>query len=451
MVVHSKAAAPGKRSAATPGDGAAPTDAEAEHGPSRSASGPPTTVLVVDDEADIVEEVVETLEDEGFRCVSAETGDEALSLLAERADIGIVVSDIRMPGTDGLQMAEQAVKLVERGRELSVIMVTGHAGMAEAIRALRVGVDDFLTKPISADHLIHSVERSRELVRLRWQDRAFKAALELEVAERTREVRDLMAALERQNRDLVLANRAKDEFLNLINHEINTPMNAILGFGQLLRGDLEEAGADAQVDSVDEILKAGRILHRKLQAILTMASVSQGDETLYLDQVNGEEILALVRDAVAKGAAEKGIDVALDLPERPITLVADQGRLLQAVRYLAENAVKYSPDGGAVRLALAPVGDDRVAITVADTGAGMTADQVVVALEPMRRGDPSGGGDQTGGVGLGLPLARTFAEMHGGGLSLESIPGKGTTVTITVPRDAGSSGAGADQKGRDLS
>jgi signal transduction histidine kinase len=414
-----------------------PEEGEKVKGMRRDHPVPPDAVLVVDDEPDIVNEVLETLEDEGFACLGAGDGEAALALLRERPDIGIVVSDIRMPGMDGLALADEAVRLRERGRDLSVIMVTGHAGMAEAVEALKIGVDDFLTKPISPSHLVHSVERSRELVRLRWRERAFKVALETEVAERTAEVRTLMAELERRNQDLAVANRAKDEFLDMISHEINTPLNAILGFGQLLRDDMVAAGDAEASEAIAEILKAGNSLHRKLQAILSMASARRGDDRLHLDRFSADEMLALVSDGLRPAAEAKGVTVRHEIVDGPIDIRADLGRLSQAVRFLADNAVRHSPDGGVVTLRAGRQGSGGIAITVMDDGPGMTPEQVTSALEPLTRGGTAEKAENEG-VGLGLPLARLFAELHGGTLEVESAPGEGTTATLTLPREVSS-------------
>lgn len=397
--------------------------------------GAPRTVLVVDDEPDIVDEMVDILEGEGFVCLSAASGSDAVALLRGRPDVGIVVSDIRMPGMGGLRMAEEITALCELGRDVSVIMVTGHAGMAEAIRALKIGVDDFLTKPLSPEQLVHSVTRSSELVQLRWQDRAFTVALEAEVAERTSEVRRLMAEVEEKNRDLAHANAAKDEFLDMISHEVNTPLNAILGFGQLLREDAAVANDREAVQSVDEILSAGRHLHRKLHAILTMASARRGDETLLVRPFFADDVLAVVADMVRRDAVARRITVRTEVPGGPIEAVADLGRLTQAVQHLAENAVRHSPDGGCVTIRADVSEDGMLTIAVADDGSGMSADELAAALEPLRRGKGVAG-DVQGGVGLGLPLARLFAEMHGGSLTVETEPGAGTTAVLSVPRRA---------------
>lgn len=399
------------------------------------ARGAPKTVLVVDDEPDIVAEMVEILESEGFACLSASSGSAALVLLRDRTDVGVVVSDIRMPGMGGLQMAEEVTALSDQGREISVVMITGHAGMTEAIRALKIGVDDFLTKPISPEQLVHSVTRSSELVQLRWQDRAFTVALEVEVAERTREVRRLMAELEARNRELVHANAAKDEFLDMISHEVNTPLNAILGFGQLLRQDAAVVQDRESLEAVDEILSAGHHLHRKLQSILSMASVRHGGEQLHVQSFFADEVLAAVSDTLRRDADARRIRVRTEVLNGPIEVVADLGRLAQAIRHLAENAVRHSPVGGLVTIRAGLEEGDMLTITVADDGPGMSADELAAALEPLRRGRAVAV-DVPGGVGLGLPLARLFAEMHGGSLVVETEPGAGTTAVLSVPRCA---------------
>lgn len=424
-----------RSAAATYGGQTMSAEDAAEDDLSQGRFGPSSTVLVVDDEPDIVEEVVETLEDEGFECISAGNAADALDLLRSRADVSIVVSDIRMPGMDGLEMAQEVVRLNEHGRDLSVIMVTGHAGMAEAIDALKIGVDDFLTKPISPDHLVHSVERSRELVKLRWHDRAFKVALESEVAERTSEVRSLVAQLEKRNEDLTLASRVKTEFLDMISHEMNTPMNAILGFSQLLQQDAVEAGNENMQQSVEEILKAGHRLHRKLQAILSMANANRSETDLHLETVDGQDLLVLVSDALRKHAEAKGVRIHAGVADGPIDMVADIGRLSQAIRYLADNAVRYSPEQGDVYIRMSKADPDAVTVAIRDDGPGMSVAQLAVALEPLQRGEDAVG-DQDGGVGLGLPLARAFAEMHGGSMHVDTELGKGTTVTLTLPRYA---------------
>ncbi len=159
-------------------------------------------ILIIDDEPDIVDEVVEQLEDEGLVCVSAYNAAQALELIEADTAIGVVVTDIRMPGMGGLEMARKLSDDYGDSRDLFVIVVTGHAGMKEAIEALQLGAEDFLTKPISPDHLLHSVRRAGEMIHLRANERFYQQKLEQQVQAKTTEVRELAADLAARNQEL---------------------------------------------------------------------------------------------------------------------------------------------------------------------------------------------------------------------------------------------------------
>jgi len=138
-------------------------------------------VLVVDDEPEIVEEITEDLQFEGFTCRSASCAQEALDVLAEDESIGIIISDIRMPNMDGLQFLE-AMQERFPGRRLQVIMLTGHAGYDEAVQALRLGAFEFLAKPVSLGHLAHIINRAKEVLSLRAHEANLREFLVREIA-----------------------------------------------------------------------------------------------------------------------------------------------------------------------------------------------------------------------------------------------------------------------------
>ncbi len=152
--------------------------------------------LVVDDEKIIRDEIVERLNDEGFVCVMAADGNEGLDLLIRDEEITVVLSDILMPRQTGLEMINTAKSEFNKDRDVEFIVLTGHGGSKEAIAALKLGVTDFLEKPIDLDHLTHVVQRAHELVLLRRANRHYELGLELDVQKKTLEIRMLLSNLE---------------------------------------------------------------------------------------------------------------------------------------------------------------------------------------------------------------------------------------------------------------
>jgi len=155
-----------------------------------------TKVLIVEDEDEIREELVECLTIGGFICVEASNGEEGLDLLRRDTEINVVLTDIHMPGKSGLEMINSAYSEFGKDRDLEYVILTGHGGSKEAIGALKLGVIDFLEKPLDIDHLLHVVRRAEELVLLKRANRHYKAGLEADVQAKTLENRKLLSNLE---------------------------------------------------------------------------------------------------------------------------------------------------------------------------------------------------------------------------------------------------------------
>jgi putative two-component system response regulator len=155
-----------------------------------------TKVLIAEDEEEIREELVECLTNGGFICVEASNGEEGLDLLRRDTEINVVLTDIHMPGKSGLEMINSAYSEFGKDRDLEYVILTGHGGSKEAIGALKLGVIDFLEKPLDIDHLLHVVRRAEELVLLKRANRHYKAGLEADVQAKTLENRKLLSNLE---------------------------------------------------------------------------------------------------------------------------------------------------------------------------------------------------------------------------------------------------------------
>ena len=403
-----------------------------------AASFVPSRVLIVDDEPDIVEEVIEQLDDEGFDCVFAYSADQAIEMVGKDSGIGVIVTDIRMPGMDGLEMARKLKDEAGSLRDLYIIVVTGHAGMAEAIESLQLGAEDFLTKPISPNHLVHSVRRAEEMIQLRSNDRVFQLHLEQQVKAKTSEIRvmaDELAEqntlLEKQNQELAVIGKLKDEFLQMMSHELNTPLNAIVGFAQLMKESLNEAGDTKNEQCANHILAAGNRLAESVDSILTLAEISAGKLEMDLSDFSAQNLVDSLVSENAQILEHQNTKLRSDIPDPSLQIQADYQELKKAIGRLLENAAKYGQKDGAVTISVRSE-NDQVKFIISDNGPGMTSEQIAMALEPLRQVDGSMARKHEG-LGLGLPIAKGIAELHGGSLEIQSAEGAGTIVTISMP------------------
>ncbi len=241
------------------------------------------------------------------------------------------------------------------------------------------------------------------------------------------------AELTRARDEAERANRVRGEFLANMSHELRTPLNAIIGFSDLLANELFGPLADARYrEFVLDIQTSGKHLLEIIGNILDLTKVDVGKLSLDEKEVDLAEILQLSGRVMLEMAQAAGVRLEIKPPESPLTLIADSTRLKQILLNLLSNAIKFTPSGGEVVLSC-EVADDAVILRVADTGIGLTSAEVTQALERFRQVDNSFARRHEG-TGLGLPLTKSLAELHGGSLEIQSTPGKGTVVIVRLPR-----------------
>ena len=231
-----------------------------------------------------------------------------------------------------------------------------------------------------------------------------------------------------------MANKAKAAFLANMSHELRTPLNAIIGFAEVMCGRYFGELSDRYADYAADIHKSGNQLLGIVDQVLDTAKIEAGKLELSESE---QSLVAIVEKAVRSvrpQAENKQIDLSVRLPSRPVSLIGDKARLSQIAVNLLSNAVKFTPENG--RVAITAELDEKagVCVTVSDTGIGMSAAEIECALETFRQVDNSFI-KRFEGTGLGLPLARRFAELHGGSLSIESLPGEGTKVIVRLPAE----------------
>lgn len=226
------------------------------------------------------------------------------------------------------------------------------------------------------------------------------------------------------------ASKAKTEFLSRMSHELRTPLNAMLGFTQLLRVDPRFPLAEAQRQKVDHIEKAGAHLLAMMTDVLDLSRIEAGSlpmsiETLEVSNVM-EEALALISNQ----ASDAGLILTHTLPPQGLYLKADRVRVRQVLTNLLSNAIKYNYPRGQIQLEAMAL-DDRVLITVSDTGQGMTNEQVAHLFEPFNRL----GAERTNieGTGIGLVIVKRLLDLMNGSVEVSSTPGTGTSFRVWLP------------------
>jgi signal transduction histidine kinase/ActR/RegA family two-component response regulator len=229
--------------------------------------------------------------------------------------------------------------------------------------------------------------------------------------------------------EALTATQAKDAFLSSTSHELRTPLNAVLGFAQLLQlSDLSEEDRD----SVEHILAAGQHLLALINELIDIARIESGKFSLSVEPVAVQPVAQETCQLMAPLAADRSITISQHCPWPGLAVNADRLRLRQILVNLVSNAIKYNRDGGTVTLTCEAASPGQVSLSVADTGPGIPAADLDRIFDPFERL----GAEQTAieGTGIGLPLARAFAEAMGGHLTAVSTPGEGSAFTVTLPR-----------------
>ncbi|MDP6818908.1 MAG: ATP-binding protein [Alphaproteobacteria bacterium] len=264
-------------------------------------------------------------------------------------------------------------------------------------------------------------QNEAELIRMR-------DSLEQRVRERTEE---LAGALQAAN----AASAAKSEFLATVSHELRTPLNAIIGFSDILRGELFGPHSNAKYrEYAKDINESGVLLLDHINEILEFSKIEAGKSELHEEYIEVlptlDSCLSVVSGRAEKAGIEIERDIAADLPP----LFADERKCKQILINLLSNAVKFTPPGGKVTVRIWFRRDNGYIFQITDTGIGIALADIPNTLTPFQQID-SDLNRKYEDTGLGLPLTKTFVEMHGGSLDLQSEVGIGTTVTVRFPAE----------------
>ena len=242
-------------------------------------------------------------------------------------------------------------------------------------------------------------------------------------------------AAERLREEAQHANRAKSDFLAVMSHELRTPLNAIGGYAQLIDLGVHGPVTDAQRDALARIVRSQAHLLRLINDVLNFARVDSGHVRYAMNDVPLGDTLAGLEALIAPQLRAKSLSFSYRQCHATNTVYADSDKLQQIVLNLLTNAIKFTPDGGAVAIEC-ECDSDTVRIRVRDSGVGIPAERLTVIFDPFVQLDRTAH-QSTEGVGLGLAISRDLAQGMSGKLEVESTVGEGSTFTLTLPSHAG--------------
>ncbi len=374
-------------------------------------------ILVVDDEIGICQAVQRALQPTGFQVDTTTSGEKCLDII-QKGNYDLVLLDVMMPGVNGIELI---ASIHEHDPEIVCIIITGYATVELAVQAIKNGAYDFLTKPFSLDDLLLAVNQGLERHKLSLEARRAEAA--------EAEARQLAAEKER----LEELDRAKQQFINLVTHELKAPVAAIQNYLYIIRDGYaspeEQAGllekclvrSEEELTLLSDLLELGKIQAMESQAKSSTASLK--------DALEG--VLETFKEQIAQ--KHLVLDVSITDPIPPVTGLPEQLKSLWG--NLIDNAIKYTPENGSISVRLYTE-QGNVMGEVSDTGIGIPPEEQGRLFGEFFRAR-NAKDLEIRGTGLGLVIVKRVVEAAGGRISVQSEPGRGSTFKFRIPPATG--------------
>jgi len=374
----------------------------------------PAKILVIEDEAQVRDSYLDMFSFFGYEVEAVSNGRQGLSLINKK-DYDIVVTDLNMPEIDGIEVLQYVKK---KKPFIEVIVITGFATLENAIKAMKVGAFDYVTKPVDIDHVRIVLAKCIQQIKSQRENE---------------ELRNL-------NMQLKHLNEMKDKFITITNHELRTPITVLKGYLELIDYFLE----NSRSPDVNEALEVASETMAELVSIVEqmhdMSSFDYGKKKFELMDIDIQQLLVTIYKEMKIFYEKRNIDLSLKLDGPPVLVRCDAKRIKRSIRELIQNALKFTPQNGSVIITYSLNESLKsLFIKVRDTGIGIPVDKQNLIFEPFYEVQDAINHMSSktefmgGGIGLGLTLAKEVFESHDGALLLESEVQKGSTFIAVIP------------------
>lgn len=362
-----------------------------------------------------------------------DNGETALSLLANN-HYDCVFVDYLLPDFNGLELVKQLQKL-DVGTPL--VVLTGQGDEQIAVEVMKAGAADYLAKArVSPATLARTVRSAIRLHRAEQSARTANQKLQEtndQLRHQNHELAQQRAQIESQNQELIQAYRLKSEFIATISHELRTPMNAIMGFSQLLLRQYPDPLSEQQLDMVKRIFDNSRNLLSMVNEVLDFSKIEADRLEIHPEDVQFTALVLSTVQELQPLALEKDLALKAEFPDslRALQLTNDPDCLRRILVNLISNAIKFTESGG-ITVRAQQLDPEQIEIAVQDTGIGISRDHLDIIFEPFRQADQSLTRSHAG-TGLGLAITQSLVNAMQGTISVTSQKEQGSTFVVRFP------------------
>ncbi|MCX7905352.1 MAG: ATP-binding protein [Elusimicrobiales bacterium] len=368
-------------------------------------------VLIVDDDAHLRETLRDLLEMEGYEVFEAASGSEAMSLVASDF-YHIILMDFNLTDKTGIEVIKDIRKL---NKDSQILMMTAHASLDTAVKAIQESVYDFLIKPVDFNYLKNAIKRAEEKLRLEQENER------------------LLNVLKEQNKELDRLNNMKSKFLSMASHDLSNALMTLQISFEMLASSIKSP-TDDQKKKMDFINTSIQQISRLVGDLVDWASIEQGKFRLEKNYFEMDKLIDELIVGPRARASQKNIEIVTDIIKDGLRMVlADKRRISQVILNLLENAIRHTPRGGKITIRVMKSSDeDSVCVSVIDTGEGIPPQVLQNLFQSFYQ--PPGSKSGHGRLGLGLSISKEIVQSHGGKIWVESEGvGKGATFSFTIP------------------
>ena len=370
------------------------------------------------DHAALAKNAILTSRDRKYLVDIATSAEDAMEKMKQNP-VHMVISDYNLPGKNGLELLEWL-----NGQEIEIpfVMITGAGDEKVAVKAMQEGAYNYIVKDnVYLNVLPHVVDET-----------FIKYLAEKEKAKYELEIREKNVALEKANRELKKLDQLKSDFIASVSHDVRTPLNSIQESIALILDGVVSTSEEKGKRVLEIAKRSISRLTTMINDLLDFSKLEAGKMRLHIEPCDIQILIDEVLGSLKSLAEKKKIKLNFRPTEGFPKISCDAERMIQVLTNLVGNAIKFTPDSGAITVSLGLETDNRLRITVSDTGPGIAKEdlgRIFERFEQVKTASPSG----SQGTGLGLSICKELVKLHGGEVWAESEVGKGSRFIVSIP------------------